>query len=197
MTRSHPRDRFDVKGPSESARVGAHRAPERRGRGWVAFAWATAATVVLVIVGIVGLQLITDRLDLDAVFPQQSASAPPTEAASTAPPAPAVVDPEALVTVLNGTSTSGLGAKAAEQLARAGWSQNIAVSNADQRTVEKTIVYYQDPSQEGAARGLAEALGVGTITMSDDFAVDAGASGETTFQLVVVLGSDYVPTDEG
>lgn len=197
MTRSHPRDRFDVKGPSEPARVGAHRAPERRGRGWIAFAWAAAATVVLVVVGIVGLQLITDRLDLDAVFPQQESSEAATEAPVTTPPAEAVVDTEAIVTVLNGTSTAGLAAEAVEQLAAAGWSQNIAVSNADQSTVETTIVYYQDPSQEGAARGLAEALGVGTITLSDDFAIEAEEGEEPILQLVVVLGADYVPADAG
>jgi anti-sigma factor RsiW len=197
MTRSHPRDRFDVKGPSEPGRIGAHRAPERRGRGWIAFAWAAAATVVLVVVGIVALQLITDRLDLDAVFPQQEQSQAASEAPSTPAAAPAEVDPSAIVTVLNGTATSGLAARAVEQLAAGGWSQNIAVSNADQTDVETTIVYYQDPSQEGAARGLAESLGVGTITLSDDFAIDPGEGEEPILQLVVVLGSDYEPADAG
>ena len=196
MTRSHPRDRFDVKGPSEPARVGAHRAPERRGRGWIAFAWAAAATVVLVVVGIVGLQLITDRLDLDAVFPQQEASAPAAET-PTPTAAPAVVDTAAIVTVLNGTATPGLAARAVEQLAADGWSQNIAVSNADQDDVTTTTVYYQDASQEGAARGLAEALGVGAITLSDDFAIEAAEGEEPILQLVVVLGSDYQPADAG
>ncbi|RUQ99027.1 LytR C-terminal domain-containing protein [Labedella endophytica] len=192
MTRSHPRDRFDAKSPTEPVRVGAHRAPERRGRGWIAFAWAAAATVVLVIVGIVGLQLITDRLDLDAVFPQQEESQAASPSA-TAEPSPAVVDPAALVTVLNGTETAGLAADAVEQLAADGWSQNIAVSNADQTDVATTIVYYQDASQEGAARGLAESLGVGAITLSDDFAIDAAEGEEPILQLVVVLGDDYVP----
>jgi hypothetical protein len=196
MTRTHPRDRFDVKGPSEPGRVGAHRAPARRGRGWIAFAWAAASTLVLIVVGIVALQLITDRLDLDAVFPQQESQAA-TEAPVTAAPSPAVVDTEALVTVLNGTATSGLAAQAVEQLAADGWSQNIAVSNADQTDVATTIVYYQDASQEGAARGLAESLGVGTITLSDDFALEAADGEEPILQLVVVLGDDYVPTDAG
>jgi hypothetical protein len=197
MTRSHPRDRFDVKGPAEPGRIGAHRAPERRGRGWIAFAWAAAATVVLVVVGIVALQLITDRLDLDAVFPQQEQSQAASEAPSTPAAAPAEVDPSAIVTVLNGTATSGLAALAVEQLASDGWSQNIAVSNADQTDVETTVVYYQDPSQEGAARGLAESLGVGAITLSDDFAIDPGEGQEPILQLVVVLGSDYEPADAG
>jgi hypothetical protein len=194
MSRSHPQDRFDVKGPSGPGRIGAHRAPEPRGRGWKAFAWAAVATVVLVVVGIVGLQLITDRLDLDAVFPQQQESEAATDAPSTAAPAPAVTDTDALVTVLNGTSTAGLAAQAVEQLASAGWSQNIAVSNADEDTVETTTVYYQEASQEGAARGLAEALGVGSITLSDDFAIPVEEGEEPILQLVVVLGSDYTPT---
>ncbi len=193
MSRNHPQDRFDVTGPSGPARIGAHRAPEPRGRGWKAFAWAAAATVVLVVIGIVSLQLITNRLDLDAVFPQQDESQAATDAPSTPAPSPAVVDPEALVTVLNGTSTSGLAARAVEQLAAAGWSQNIAVSNADEDTVETTTVYYQDASQEGAARGLAEALGVGSITLSDDFAIPTAEGEEPILQLVVVLGADYAP----
>lgn len=193
MSRSHPKDRFDVKGPTGPARIGAHRAPERPGRGWIAFAWAAAATVVLVVVGIVGLQLITDRLDLDAVFPQQT-NAAPTETPSAVP---ATVDPAALVTVLNGTSTSGLAGRAVEQLAAAGWSQNIGVSNADSTDVATTTVYYQDPSQEGAARGLAEALGVGTITLSDDFALPADEGEEPILQIVVILGADYQPTEQG
>ncbi|RWZ64499.1 LytR family transcriptional regulator [Labedella populi] len=196
MSRNHPQDRFDVKGPSGPARIGAHRAPEPAGRGWRAFAWAAAATVVLVVVGIVGLQLITNRLDLDAVFPQQG-DAQASDAPSTAAPSPAAVDPDALVTVLNGTSTSGLAAQAVEQLAAAGWSQNIAVSNADDDTVETTTVYYQDPSQEGAARGLAEGLGVGSITLSDEFTIPVGEGEEPILQLVVVLGADYTPPDAG
>jgi hypothetical protein len=197
MSRNHPQDRFDVKGPSGPARIGAHRAPEPAGRGWRAFAWAAVATVLLVVVGIVGLQLITNRLDLDAVFPQSEESAPASEAPSTPAPAPAVVDPEATVTVLNGTSTSGLAARAVEQLAAAGWSQNIAYSNADDDSVESTTVYYNDPSQEGAARGLAEGLGVGSISLSDDFLIPVEEGEEPILQLVVVLGSDYTPSDAG
>lgn len=192
MTRSHPQDRFDVKGPSQPARAGAHRTPPRRGRGWIAFAWAAAATVVLVVVGIVGLQLITDRLDLDAVFPDQTPVA--SEAPSTPAPAPAVVDTAATVTVLNGTTTPGLAAAAAEQLAAAGWTQSIAVSDADQNDVATTTVFYQDASQEGAARGLAEALGIGSITLSDDFAIEVAEGEEPFLQLVVVLGSDFQPS---
>lgn len=197
MSPTHPQDRFDVKGPSGAARIGAHRAPEPRGRRLRGFAWAALATVVLIVVGIVGLQLITNRLDLDAVFPQQDESQAASDAPSTPAPSPAVVDPEAMVTVLNGTSTSGLAAEAVEQLSAAGWSQNIAVSNADDDSVETTTVYYQDPSQEGAARGLAEGLGVGSITLSDEFAIPVEEGEEPILQLVVVLGADYTPPAAG
>jgi hypothetical protein len=148
-------------------------------------------------VGIVGLQLITNRLDLDAVLPQAGGSSSPEPSTTTPAPAPAVVDPAALVTVLNGTSTAGLAARAVEQLAEAGWSQSIAVSNADDDTVETTTVYYQDATQEGAARGLAEALGVGSITLSDEFAIPVDEGEEPILQLVVVLGADYSPPEEG
>ena len=51
MAQKFPRDRFDSI-PHGIDRVGAHRAPARRGAKWIAFGWAALATVVLVAVGI-------------------------------------------------------------------------------------------------------------------------------------------------
>ena len=53
-TTARPRDRFDDV-PADLARVGAHRAPARRGRGFVTFAWAALATGALVGAGVLGL----------------------------------------------------------------------------------------------------------------------------------------------
>ena len=62
MAQKFPRDRFDSI-PHGIDRVGAHRAPARRGAGWIAFGWAVLATVVLVAVGIGGVIVFNDRLN--------------------------------------------------------------------------------------------------------------------------------------
>ena len=59
MAQKFPRDRFDSI-PHGIDRVGAHRAPARRGAKWIAFGWAALATVVLVAVGIGGVLVYSD-----------------------------------------------------------------------------------------------------------------------------------------
>src|ERR1019366_5658749 len=44
-------DQFDNL-PENVDRVGAHRGPKVKGRGWIAFAWAVLATAVLVVGGL-------------------------------------------------------------------------------------------------------------------------------------------------
>ena len=58
-----PKDRFDAV-PQDTHRIGAHRGPKRKGRGWIAFAWAVVATVLLTTAGLFGLALwlFRDRL---------------------------------------------------------------------------------------------------------------------------------------
>ena len=57
-----------------------------------------------------------------------------------------------------------------------------ARTQASEKTVEKTLIYYSDPANEDVARGLVLALGVGDIRLSDAF---PGAP------ITVVLGADY------
>lgn len=59
-----PRDRFDDV-PVELGRVGAHRAPVPRNRGWIVLAWCALASGVLVLAGLLALSTIDSGLDLD------------------------------------------------------------------------------------------------------------------------------------
>ncbi|MGH1549227.1 hypothetical protein ACRAWB_08665 [Leifsonia poae] len=61
MTEKFPRDRFDEI-PEDLTRVGAHRAPRPKGRGWIAVGWAVLATLVLVGAGIFGLSLVNGSI---------------------------------------------------------------------------------------------------------------------------------------
>jgi hypothetical protein len=162
-------------------RVGAHRAPARRGRRWVTLAWATLATVVLAGVGIAAVAAYTQRLDFDDALPAPSATPGPT--------AEPTLAPDVSVAVLNGTSTAGLAARAGESLAAVGVPVGIT-TNADTSDIEQTVVYYASAELEGAARGVAQQLPEAEVRLSEEF-------GEEGMQLVVVLGADYAEAVAG
>ncbi|MGO4692051.1 LytR C-terminal domain-containing protein [Glaciibacter sp. 2TAF33] len=189
MPSNFPKDRFDDL-PHKLDRVGAHRAPAKRGKGWVTFWWALAATIVLVAIGVLGLFYLNNRLDFalpgtNSPTPTASASATPTRP----PTAEPTLDPSLSITVLNGTPGTGVASGVGQTLTEAGWSVG-ATSNADTETVPATIVYYADASLEGAARGVLDSIATtiptATILLSSDFA-DTGAD------ITVVVGNDYVP----
>jgi cell division septation protein DedD len=186
MAHNFAKDRFDEI-PADLKRVGAHRAPVPPGRGWFLFLWAVVATVVLVAAGIVGLTLLGDRLN----FVDDSTPAATAPQVTETPTAVATIDPDSMVTVLNGTGTRGLATEAIEKLNAAGWTQSITPGNASVTDVETTTVYYEDPSQEGAARGLAKGLEVGSIQLSTQFQIPVEEGEEPILQLTVVLGADY------
>ncbi|GGI48022.1 hypothetical protein BCL57_002916 [Agromyces flavus] len=175
MAQKFPRDRFDSI-PHGIERVGAHRAPARRGARWIAFGWAALATVVLAGAGIAAVAVFNDRLNFDDV-PAPSASATPV---ATVPP---TIAPDIPVTVLNGTTTSGLAAQASETLTAGGVTVGVA-SNADSSDLQETVVYYAGPDLEGAARGVAQLLPEADVRLNEDFASEG-------LQIVVVLGADY------
>ena len=190
MADHYAKDRFDDI-PDDLKRVGAHRAPAQ-GKGWVLFLWAAVATVILVAAGLIGLFVLGDRVNFtDTTTPPASTVPEPTET----PTAVATIDPESMVTVLNGTATKGLATRAIEQLNSAGWTQNITPGNASATDVATTTVYYEDATQEGAARGLAEALGVANIQLSTQFQIPVDEGEEPILQLTVVLGSDFAPQE--
>lgn len=175
-----PLDRFD-RVSDDLARVGAHRAPARRHRGLVTFAWAALATGALVGAGVLGLQVI----EVGVAAPEATAPEVRTPSADE-PTGPApTVDPAAVVVVLNATSTSGLAASAAKTADSAGWRVE-STANADVQNITNSVVYYSTAAQLGAARGLAKSLGIARAPVrSDRFAV------EGQDRLTVVLGSDF------
>ncbi|MEY9952800.1 LytR C-terminal domain-containing protein [Leifsonia sp. EB34] len=183
MAEKYPRDRFDDI-PDGLQRVGAHRAPRPKGRGWIAVGWAALAVVVLVAAGIFGLSLVSGSISFhgSAASPSHS-SGTPTPTATPTPTIVPTVDPSLTVNVLNGTTTSGLGSKVADTLKTAGWKVG-AVANADKQNLTQTIVYYSDAKNQAAALGVAQSLPGATTALTQDFA----ASGA---DLTVVVGSDY------
>jgi hypothetical protein len=200
MTR-FPHDRFDD--VTDGPRVGAHRGVHRRGRGWIAFAWAALATGVLVGIGVLTLGLLNDSYSFPgggsssspsaSASSSASASASPSASGSggsggagsgdaSSPAAAAPTDQGATtLVVLNGTTTTGLAANASTKLTTAGWT---VTSTGDAGTTGSTatIVYYQQASQAALAQGIATSLGVTAVQQSAAF---------PNADISVVLGADY------
>lgn len=184
-------DRFDHLPPA-GKRVGAHRIPDGRFRRWRPLLITAVATLLVIGAGIITIRVIGDGVNFTET-PQSQPSVPAEGEESPTPVPEATVAPGVEVRVLNGTPTRGLASSAIEQLARAGWSQSIAPANADSTTIERTTVYYPDPALEGAARGLAEALGAGQISLDENAPTgDTPAVGDGE-RITVVLGADFVP----
>jgi len=187
MAQQYPKDRFDVV-PPELERVGAHRAPHARGRGLLWLVWCLVAILVIVGAGWIYLRVLDQGLFGASPSPQptvtETASGSPSSSASATPsptPTPtATVAPSVSVSVLNGARVAGLAAKKAQVLQSAGWT-SVTTGNAS--AAATTTIYYADDSLKGAALGVAQSLGLGTVTQSDQFA-SGGA------QIVVVLGTD-------
>lgn len=181
-------DRFDDV-PDTLGRVGAHRAPRRRGRGWIAVAWALLASGILIVAGLYSLSLVSDSVTFEIPgFSEPEPMPTPEPTPTMTPTAQPVVDPSTVelpsgftITVLNATPAGGLSAQAGAELAELGWPVGTT-TNAAQDDVPETVVYYSDPAHEGLARGIAQQLSVGDIELSDAF---PGAP------ITVVLGADY------
>jgi cytoskeletal protein RodZ len=178
----------------------------RRGRGWIAFAWAALATGVLVGVGVLVLNLVNGSIQFTDPGTSSSASASSSASPSASGSAsgsssgsassgssssgssssgsvgsPTDQTSTQTLTVLNGTTTAGLAATGTSTLSAAGW--NVASDgNAGSTGATATIVYYQKDSDAAVARGIAKTLGVGTIQKSSAF---------PNSEITVVLGSDY------
>lgn len=180
MAEKTPRDQFDDFVPSGTRR-GVHRAPARKGAGWIKFAWGALATGVLVVGG-VGTMIVTSSSISLSDFESLFAGPAATASATPVPTAEPTVDPAAIVNVLNATGTTGVATVVGDELAAEGWTVGTR-SNASQ-AVEETIVYYIAPTYEGAARGVVESLGYGSIKLSDNYV-------ESSAQITIVVGQDY------
>ncbi|PZF55418.1 hypothetical protein DEJ23_12105 [Curtobacterium sp. MCSS17_008] len=83
--------------------------------------------------------------------------------------------------VLNGTTTSGLAARASTALTSAGW-QVASTGDAGTTGTTTSAVYYQQPEQQAVAQGIANALGITAVQQSAAF---------PNADVSVVLGADY------
>lgn len=167
--------------PADVVRRGVHRGPRPKGTGFRTFAWAALATGVLVGLGVLGLSVANNGFTAPGTGGGGTVS---TDAPPTATPTPTVeptTDPSVSVTILNGTSVEGLATRAGTQATDAGWSVGT-LANASASDVATSTVYYSDPAHEGAAKGLAVALGGIAVQLSDQF---------PGTQLTAVLGTDY------
>lgn len=180
----YPKDQFDDI-PADLARVGAHRAPPKAGRGWITLAWAALFTGLFVLAGVLGLNLLNGQGFLGGG--SEETGSPTSSPSMTAEPVldPTTIDPARgiTITVLNATPTVDLETTAGTALRTAGWPVG-AFALASQRDIEKTTIYYSNPADEDVARGLVIALGAGQVLESTAF---LGAD------VTIVLGSDYTP----
>lgn len=190
----YPLDRFDTVSPG-GPRIGAHRKAGTQRPRYTGLLLAVGATIVLILGGILAVSLMGSAA---------SPAASPDGAAAPAEVVP-TVDSSLTLSVLNGTATKGLASFAATILAGQGWTQKITVGNAAVTTTTQTVVYYADPEQEGAARGVVQDLGVGTVTLGAP-SVPLGsatsspkstakatpkATAPSEASLTVVLGADF------
>lgn len=177
-TESFPRDSFDDV-PADADRVGAHRAENPRMRGGVVFAWAAAATVVLIGVGIVGTLIVTDRLN----------PTPDTVPTTAAPSITPVVDTSYSVVILNATGQAGAATAVGDAVVHAGWPAAKVSPGEAGSTYPTTTVYYATPADAPAAEGLARVVGDAIIAQSDKYQPTGDSAAK---QLTVVLGTDRV-----
>lgn len=188
---STPRDRFDDL-PDDLVRVGAHRSPAPRGRGWIGFAWAALATGALVVGGLYGLSLVNPAISFE--LPDLGGGAAQPGATITPQPVvtpitdPDLVDPSLTVTisVLNAGPNDGVQDEAVAQITQAGWPQPVGAVAAA-RDQEQTRIYYNGASYAPVAQGLAQLLGTDSANVvNSDFYLGA--------KITIVLGGDYAPT---
>jgi len=148
-------------------------------RGWIVFAWAAVATVVLVVAGIFGSLVVSGRIVL---FPEAVPTAAPT------PEITPVVDTSYTLIVLNATGQSGLASEVKDGLVEQGWSADkIFPGQAGSSDFPETTVYYPAEADEAAALGLADLVGGANVVLSDAY-LQAG----DPHQLALVIGLDYL-----
>jgi len=188
-------DRFDDL-PRDPSYVGRHR---RERSTWSTFApigIGLGAVVVLVLAGLWFIDRSDDRLALDPsdipIATEQPEEEPVVVEPEVEPEPEIVTDPTQVdltgftLTVLNGTGTQGLAARATERLVAVGWPEATA-TNADSSDVAETVVTFGEEVHRSKALGIAELLGVDETQVIQTTAYP-GAS------VTVVLGADYVDT---
>jgi hypothetical protein len=178
-------DQFDNV-PEDVDRVGAHRGPKARGRGWITFAWAVLATAILVVGGLYVLSTFNPNIKFginagSTSTPTPTGTPTPVITPVSDPTAPDVVARKITVTVLNGTAIVGLQNKAATKLTDKGWVI-AGTSNSTATNLKTSTVYYSSKADEDVAEGIQSLLGAQDIQFSSAFPASP---------ITVVVGSDF------
>lgn len=141
--------------------------------------WSAIAAIILIALGIFGTMVATGRITL---FPTPE----PTQVV--VPTAEPTLDTSYKVTILNATPQQGLGGRMSDTLVAAGWSADaVTAGEAGSEDFALTTVFYSAAADEGAARGLAQAIGGASVIQSDAY---DNLSGDDSSQLVLVVGLD-------
>ena len=178
-------DQFDHL-PDNVDRIGAHRGPKVKGRGWITFAWAALATVALVIGGLYVLSIFDSQVKF-GLTGGPTAQDTPTSTGTPVPVIKPVTDPKSVasrkinITVLNGTAIVGQQTVAANKLRAAGWVVG-ATANSTATNIKTTTIYYSDATNEDVAEGLQILLNAHSIQLSNHF---PGSP------ITIVVGSDF------
>ncbi len=194
-------DRFDDVPPADTRYVGTHRRERSSLSMFAPIGIGLGSVVVLVLAGLWFVDRSDDYLELDpSELPVVQGEAPPDEPApetvelnpEVADPNDPVLDPTQIdltglsLTILNGTDTQGMAARAAERLTAVGWPEPTA-TNADSTDVAESTVAYIDEADRGIALGIAQLLGID----SDQVVQTSAYPGA---RVTVVLGANYVDT---
>jgi hypothetical protein len=177
-------DQFDNL-PDHVDRIGAHRGPKVKGRGWITFAWAVLATAVLVVGGLYVLSIFDSQVHFG--LGGTTAESSTTPSGSPTPQITPVTDPKTItarkisITVLNGTSIVGLQTQAAAKLKAAGWTVG-ATANSTSTNIKTTTVYYSNATDTDVAEGIQLLLNAHSIQFSNAY---PGSP------ITVVVGSDF------
>lgn len=181
MAHKYEPDSFDAI-RDDAPRVGAHRGAKPRGRVWRSLSVAAVGVVMLTAGGWYVVQQSTSGTGTVAgpVTANGAGSFQPWDP----PEATAEHDPDITVTVLNGTTQTGLAAAVGDELVADGWNV-VTESSASDTDIERTVVYYGHLSSEGAARALAEDLGGVDVQLATYYLYGSA--------LTVVVGNDRTP----
>lgn len=186
-------DRFDDI-ENEPGYIGLRR-KQRETTFWlVPLGIVVGVSVVLTAVGMFmvsradqALELSPEEIAITEPPPEEVAAEPEPEPEAEPEVAEAITSPSEeqadglTITILNGTDTSGLAARAGNLLDREGWPEQTR-TNADEKGVEDSLVAYEADDDEGLARGVAEILGISEVVQTENY---PGA------RITVLLGADF------
>lgn len=172
-------DSFDK--VQRSRRVGVHRKPRKRGAGWMRLLWIILATAVLSAIGIILVVIGPENLLLPQGGTSQEAVVEEEEQVTPR------VDPETTVTILNGTSTAGLGDEVATIITEDELGTVEFVGNAADQSAKISAIFFSKPEDEALALGLGQKLGGISPYLREEYA-------SYGTQLIVLIGADYKST---